>query len=62
MVKKPPAPREQREIPEFKSIAEEAEFWDAHDTADFDDSFQPIKVRFSRGLSQASRSGLMRKP
>ena len=38
-------------IPEFKSIEEEAAFWDSHDTADFEDEFKPVKVRFAKNLS-----------
>lgn len=41
-----------RRIPTFKSIQEEAEFWDAHDTTDFEDEFKPVKVRFAKNLSQ----------
>jgi predicted DNA binding CopG/RHH family protein len=39
-------------IPEFHSIEEEAEFWDTHDTTDFEDEFKPVKVRFARNLSE----------
>src|SRR5262249_35992504 len=39
-------------IPVFKSREEEAEFWDTHDTTDFEDEFKPVKVRFARNLSQ----------
>ena len=39
-------------IPEFRSIEEEAEFWDTHDTTDFEDEFKPVKVRFARNLSE----------
>jgi predicted DNA binding CopG/RHH family protein len=35
-------------IPEFKSLKEEAEFWDTHDTTDFD--FKPIKVKVAKNL------------
>ena len=38
-------------IPDFKSIEEEAEFWDTHDTADYEDEFRPVKVRFAKRLS-----------
>lgn len=37
-------------IPEFKSIQEEAEFWDTHSLADYWDEFKPVKVRFARKL------------
>ena len=39
-------------IPVFKSVQEEAEFWDSHDTADFEDEFKPVKVRFAKNLSE----------
>jgi predicted DNA binding CopG/RHH family protein len=38
-------------IPEFKSIEEEAEFWDTHSFADYWDEFKPVKVRFAKKLS-----------
>ena len=44
-------PRKSR-IPEFKSVEEEAAFWDSHDTTDFDDEFRPVKVRFAKNLSE----------
>ena len=37
-------------IPEFKTIEEEAEFWDTHDTTDYEDEFKPVKVRFADKL------------
>ena len=37
-------------IPEFKTIQEEAEFWDTHDLTDYEDEFRPIKVRFAEKL------------
>ena len=39
-------------IPTFNSREEEADFWDAHDTADFKDEFEPTNVRFAKNLSQ----------
>lgn len=39
-------------IPEFTSREEEAEFWDTHSTADFEDEFRPVKVRFAKNLSE----------
>ena len=39
--------------PTFNSREEEAEFWDSHDTADFEDEFEPTHVRFAKDLSQA---------
>lgn len=35
----------------FKSIEEEAEFWDTHDLGDYWDEFKPVKVRFAKNLS-----------
>ncbi len=32
----------QSKIPKFKSIREEAEFWDAHDTTEFLDEFEEV--------------------
>ena len=42
--------RKKRRIPEFRTIEEEAEFWDTHDTTDYEDEFKPIKVRFADKL------------
>ena len=39
-------------IPEFTSIEEEAEFWDTHSTADYEDEFKPVRVRFAKNLSE----------
>jgi predicted DNA binding CopG/RHH family protein len=47
-----PARRRVQAIPEFASIEEEAEFWDKHDTTDFEDQFKPIKVRFAKNLTE----------
>ncbi|MBI4317158.1 MAG: hypothetical protein HY675_01600 [Chloroflexi bacterium] len=43
---------EKSRIPKFSSIEEEAEFWDTHDTADYEEEFRPVKVRFARKLSE----------
>ena len=32
-------------IPKFKSIAEEAAFWDSHDTTEFEQEMKPVKVK-----------------
>ena len=40
-------------IPEFKTIEQEAEFWDTHDLADYWDEFKPVKVRFAKNLSES---------
>lgn len=39
-------------IPEFTSREEEAEFWDTHDTTDFEDEFKPVQVRVAKNLSK----------
>jgi hypothetical protein len=39
-------------IPEFKSVEEEAEFWDTHDTTDFEEEWKPVRVRFAKNLSE----------
>ena len=42
--------RKKSRIPEFKTIEEEAEFWDTHDTTDYEDEFKPVKGRFADKL------------
>jgi predicted DNA binding CopG/RHH family protein len=44
-------PRPSR-IPQFHSIEEEAEFWDTHSTADYEDEFKPVRVTFAKNLSE----------
>lgn len=39
-------------IPEFKSIQEEAKFWDTHSFADYWDEFRPVRVQFAKNLSE----------
>lgn len=39
-------------IPQFASYEEEAEFWDTHDTTDFEDEMKPVKVTFAQNLSE----------
>lgn len=39
-------PRKRSRIPRFRSEAEEARFWDTHDTTDFLDELRPAKVTF----------------
>ena len=39
-------------IPTFQTIEEEAEFWDTHDTTEFEDEFEDVAdVKFIRLLS-----------
>ena len=35
-------------IPVFANRQEEAEFWDTHDTTDFEDECKPVRVRVSK--------------
>lgn len=42
--------KQKNKIPEFKSLEEEVEFWDTHDTTDFEDEFKPLRVRVARNL------------
>jgi predicted DNA binding CopG/RHH family protein len=39
-------------IPEFASREEEAEWFDTHDMADYQDEFKTVKVRFAKNLSE----------
>ena len=41
-----------KRLPEFASIEEEAAFWDTHSTADYEDEFKPVRVRFAKNLSE----------
>jgi predicted glycoside hydrolase/deacetylase ChbG (UPF0249 family) len=41
-----------RRIPQFKSRAEEARFWDTHSLADYWDEFTPVRARFAKNLSE----------
>ncbi|MDP3734856.1 MAG: CopG family antitoxin [bacterium] len=41
-----------KRIPEFSSIEKEAAFWDTHSTADYEDEFKPVRVRFAKNLSE----------
>ena len=44
--------RAKSRIPEFDGVEEEAEFWDTHDTTDYEDEFKPVKVHFAKNLSE----------
>jgi len=39
-------------IPAFASLEEEAAFWDTHSTADYENEFKPVRVRFAKKLSE----------
>lgn len=38
-------------IPEFKSIEEEAKFWDTHSPLDFPDEWKEVKVKVKKPLT-----------
>lgn len=43
--------KKRSQVPEFKSLEEEAEFWDTHDSEDYPDYWQPASdVKFSKKL------------
>ncbi|MBC8264964.1 MAG: hypothetical protein H8E47_12680 [Anaerolineales bacterium] len=37
-------------IPRFEAYEEEAEFWDTHDTTEFEDEFEPVEATFAQSL------------
>jgi len=37
-------------IPRFKSLDEEADFWDKHSTTEFEDEFTEVKITVARPL------------
>ena len=39
-------------IPDFKSREEEAEWFDTHDMADYQDEFKTVRARFAKNLSE----------
>jgi len=45
--------RKKSRIPDFKSYAEEAEFWDTHDITEFEDETHPVDVRFVKPCSES---------
>ncbi len=50
------------QIPEFKTIAEEAAFWDTHDTTDFEDEFEEIEVVFDDPLLKRGLTVVLDEP
>jgi len=38
-------------IPAFKTLEEEAAWWDTHDPADYQDELKTVKVSFAKNLS-----------
>ena len=39
--------RAEKRIPVFRTIAEEAAFWDTHDFTDYEDGFHPVEFGFA---------------
>ncbi|MDP2936863.1 MAG: CopG family antitoxin [Dehalococcoidia bacterium] len=37
-------------LPRFRTVQEEAEFWDTHDTTEFEEEFTETRARFARPL------------
>ena len=50
--KQPPVAPTRSRRPIFASRAEEAEWFDTHDLADYQDEFKPVRARFAKNLSQ----------
>jgi hypothetical protein len=42
-------------IPDFASLKEEAEFWDTHSLADFEDDLEPVEIEFARPIRHSYR-------
>jgi hypothetical protein len=40
-----------KKVPRFESLDEEAEFWETHDTTEFEDEFKEVRVKVARSLS-----------
>lgn len=43
-------PSAKSKIPRFETYEEEAEFWDTHDTTEFEDESEPVEVTFAQSL------------
>lgn len=41
-----------KQIPDFASIEEEAEFWDTHDLTEFEDELEPVEFTIAQPLKQ----------
>ena len=41
------APKQKSRIPEFRSVQEAAEFWDTHDSTEFEDEWEPTDLEFA---------------
>ena len=45
----PTKPKKSR-IPRFRSLEAEAEFWDTHDSTEFEDEFKEVELKFAKPL------------
>ena len=52
----------QSRIPTFETIEEEAEFWDTHDTTEFEDEFEEVTDVRPIGLQRDGRLNLWLEP
>lgn len=44
------ATKRSKRIPRFRSLEEEAEFWDTHDSTQFEDQWRPARIRIAEKL------------
>ncbi len=51
VIARKPSRKTRSKIPRFKSLEEEAEFWDTHDTTEFEDEFVEVRVKVARPLT-----------
>jgi hypothetical protein len=54
--------RKRSRIPRFRTEAEEARFWDTHDTTEFLDELRPARVTFARPRPKVLVSVRIAKP
>lgn len=53
--------KKKKRIPQFKSEAEEAEFWATHDTTEYFDTTRPVEINFPN-LRPTTKSITLRLP
>ena len=46
-------PRRKSRIPKFKTLEEAADFWDTHDTTEFEDEFVEVELKFAHPLKHS---------
>lgn len=54
--------KRQLKIPRFRTEADEAKFWDTHDSTEFLDELRPVKVTFARPKPKVLVSVRIAKP